>query len=330
MITGNDLSVVVSTRVRYARNIEDYPFDLSGSRVMRDELVLRIKEALGTAFQEEDMQTLSPNKRLCLCEQHRISPEFMKSAVGTLFSKEKEGIYLMALEEDHIRLQVIDKGYCPAALLQKADDVIANLENKLRFSFDDKLGYLTRCPTNLGHGLRFSVMVFLPGLTSHAEIAGLQQNLFDLGFNLRGMYGEGSKSGGCLYQISNRGSLGMTKEALLCEFDALISRVISAEMMARQRFDRDILLDSAGRAYGILAYACKMTYEEFLGHYANLRTGYAFDLDLPKYCNMELLDELLILLSPGMIHESFSCKNSEQRDLERAKLLKMKVRGDWN
>ena len=330
MNTANERGVVVSTRVRYARNIEDYPFDLSASQVMRDELILRIKGALGDTFQEDDMQTLSPNKRLCLCEQHRISPEFMKNAVGALFSKENEGIYLMALEEDHIRLQVIDNGYCPAALLQKADRLLADLETKLRFSFDEKLGYLTRCPTNLGHGLRFSVMVFLPGLTSSAEIAALQQNLFDLGFNLRGMYGEGSQSNAFLYQISNRSSLGMTKEALLSEFDALISRVISAEIAARQRFQRDILSDSAGRAYGILAYAGKMSYEEFLGHYANLRTGYALGLDLPKTCNIELLDELLILLSPGMISEAFACKNSSQRDWERAKLVKMKVRGDQN
>ncbi|MBE6638449.1 MAG: hypothetical protein E7616_03200 [Ruminococcaceae bacterium] len=325
-----DRSVILTTRVRYARNIEDYPFDLSSSQAMRSELLEKVRIALGNKFLANDMSSLDANARLALCEGHKISPIFMNQAIGTLFSDEERGIYIMVPEEDHIRLQVIGDGYCPETVMERANTVLADLSDKLRFSFNSRLGYLTRCPTNLGYGLRLSVMAFLPGLTTVGDIARLSDSLGGLGFNLRGMYGEGTSSEGFLYQISNRYSLGSTENEILLRFVETIGRVIEAELKARAHIDRDLILDTAGRAYGIMAYAGRISYDEFLKHYASLRLGYALQLSLPESCNIHTLDALLTYLAPGQITCRYHCKNAEDRDRARADRLRREMKGELN
>ena len=332
MIWYNDKSaadsVVISTRARYARNLEDYPFDLSDSSVVCAELTDRIYQAMPDGFLATSMENISQTERRALLEQHIISPDFIDSKHGILLSNEEKGIYLMTPEEDHIRLQVIAKGYCPDKVLEQANEVLLSLSAKLKFSFDTRLGYLTRCPTNLGKGLRLSVMVFLPALTLGGDIARLAESLSGLGFNLRGMYGEGSGSKGCLYQISNRSSMGISQDELISSFASVVERIKTAEEHARARFDQDECTDIAGRAYGILAFAGKLSYDEFLKHYASLRLGYALALDLPENCNIALLDSLTIELAPGMITKKYECQNSLQRDSARARELKYKLKGD--
>ena len=317
----NDCDVVLSTRVRYARNLEDYPFDLCDASKVSDEMIERVINACQCNMNELRMSHLTPNARLALCEQHYISPSFMDQTNGVLIYQEDKGIYLMTPEEDHIRLQVLGAGYCPEILLERADNVLKDLEDTLRFSYDKKLGYLTRCPTNLGLALRISVMVFLPGLVFENGIARLHESLSSVGYNLRGMYGEGSKSIGALFQISNRYSLGYTKRDIITGFSDMIEKVIAAEKLARSKLNLENLADRSGRAYGILSYAKKMSYDEFLSHYSNLRLGYAMKLQLPRECSLSKLDSLLIKCAPGMITGEYQCVGSNERDLCRAKYL---------
>ncbi len=328
----NDLtwdSVVISTRARIARNVEDYPFDLTASDAVRNELTERVKSALTDAYAVADMKNVSPADRRALLDGHFISPDFMQNANGLLLSNEEQGVYIMTPEEDHIRLQVLGKGYCSEKVLETANSVLDLLSDKLKFSFDAHLGYLTRCPTNLGHGLRLSVMAFLPGLSANSDIARLADSLSGLGFNLRGMYGEGTRSGGCLYQISNRSSLGVSISDILSSFSSVVRRITEAEERARAMLAREEIADQAGRAYGILAYAGKLSYDEFLNHYASLRLGYALSVqDLTDRCHPGVLDSLLVTLAPGMITNAYHTENSSERDRARAKELKKKLRGD--
>lgn len=321
-------TVVVSTRARYARNVEDYPFDVSDSSVMSNELTERVCNAMPIKCSVIKMADISSIDSQALLEQHMISPDFMKQKNGVLLFNEEKGIYLMTPEEDHLRLQVIAKGYCPESVLRSADEILGNLSDKLKFSFDVRLGFLTRCPTNLGHGLRLSVMLFLPALTANGEISRLGESLSALGFNLRGMYGEGSRAIGCLYQVSNRSSLGATKKEILDAFISVVDKIRNEEEKARMRIDMADCADCAGRAYGILKYAGKLTYDEFLCHYASLRLGYSLSLDLPADCNVSLLDSLVMELAPAMITKKYNCKNSTHRDVSRAKEIKIKLKGD--
>lgn len=324
---GNvERDVILSTRARFARNIPDYPFDLSGMPKVKQELVERVKNACDGALQPLETAKLTDVERLSLCEEHVISPAFMDRADGVLLSDHENGIYLMTPEEDHIRLQVIKGGFVPKDALTLADAVVSSLDEKLKFSFDEKLGYLTHCPTNLGTALRLSVMAFLPGIVMQKRVSALGESLLEMGFHLRGMYGEGTKSDGCLFQISNRYSLGMNKDEILQSFVSVLQRVMEAERKAREQIDREALADAAGRSYGTLRYCQRISYDEFLTHYTNLRLAACVLSQLPFIPDTLTLDGLLVGTAPGMLTKAYACRGSKERDPARAKQIQSVLR----
>lgn len=318
---NNERDVVLSTRARLARNIEDYPFDLTGQPKVCKELVDRIKDALTDELQTIDMQTLSWMQRLALCEEHAISPEFMEQDGGMLLFDREKGIFLMTPEEDHIRLQVMNGAFAPREVLERAWSFISCLNEKIKFSYDKQWGYLTHCPTNLGNALRLSVMAFLPGIVMKKRVTALSESLSKLGFHVRGMYGEGSKSNAYLFQISNRYSLGMTKDEILSSFVATIESVMELERKCRNGLDIEAFSDTAGRAYGMLRYCRKITYDEFLTHYANLRLAISTRMPLPFALDLITLDQLFVGCAPGVLTTRYSCIGSSDRDLARAKYI---------
>ena len=311
--------VILSTRARFARNIEDYPFDLSEMPKVKKELVQRVQTACSGVLQSVEMGKLSQSERLALCEEHIISPAFMDDGGGVLLCDREKGIFMMTPEEDHIRLQVMHGGFMPKEVLETASSFLASFDTQLKFSYDEKWGYLTHCPTNLGTALRWSVMAFLPGIVVEKRLPALTDSLAGLGFHVRGMYGEGSKSDACLFQISNRYSLGATKEEILSSFVSVLQRVMELERKCRSALNKDTLSDTAGRAYGVLRYCYKLSYDEFLTHYANLRLAVSVSVPLPFVLDLITLDRLLVECAPGSVTKQYNCVGSADRDRARAK-----------
>ncbi len=318
---NNERDVILSTRARLARNIEDYPFTLLAMPKVKDELVHRVQTAVEGVLLPIEMEKLSQVERLALCEEHVISPAFMDDGNGVLLFDREKGIFLMTPEEDHIRLQVVRGGFVPKEVLQTAFDFVFSLEDKLKFSYDEKWGYLTHCPTNVGTALRLSAMAFLPGIVREKRMSALSESLGKLGFHVRGMYGEGTKADACLFQISNRYSLGMTKEEVLSSFVSVLKRVIELERTCRSILDNERLRDSSGRAYGVLRYCHAISYDEFLAHYANLRLAVSNCDVLPFTLDLITLDGLFVGCAPGMLTKQQNCVGSKERDRARAKYI---------
>ena len=313
--------VVLSTRARFARNVKDYPFDLSCMPKVRDELVKRVQNAANGVLQSIEMERLTQVERLALCEEHVISPAFMDEGSGLLLCDREKGVFIMTPEEDHIRLQVIGGGFVPNEVLERGLEFVSKLQSGMQFSYDEEWGYLTHCPTNLGAALRLSAMVFLPGIVMENRISTLSNSLAGLGYNLRGMYGEGSESKGCLFQISNRYSLGAEPRTVASSFISVMERVIELERRSRSALVGDSLSDTAGRAYGTLRYCCKISYDEFLTHYANLRLAMCQYSDLPYKMELNVLDGLLVGCAPGMLTKVYDCHGSRERDKARAEYI---------
>ena len=245
---GAEGDVVISTRVRLARNLTGVPFPASMNPEQKQSVVEAVCAALQPVeetFQLADMGKLSPRDALSLVERHLISPEFARSGAGSaLLLTEDEGTALMVNEEDHLRLQVMRPGLDLDGAYEQADRLDTVLDETLHFAFDQRLGYLTQCPTNLGTGMRASLMLHLPALQERGAIQQLAVTVSKLGLTIRGMYGEGTKPQGAIYQLSNQVTLGIS--------------------------EREVW-----RSLGLLRTARLLTGDEFMALMSNLRVGVA-------------------------------------------------------
>ena len=211
--------IVVSTRVRLARNLENTPFPSFMDNNAKKQVSEQVKKAIldsDTPFSKSlkyiSMDDVPENEIYAMVERHIISPEFAKNSAGrSIIISEDESICVMICEEDHIRIQVILPGLSLEEAYDTANKIDDLLASKLKFAFDSNLGYLTECPTNIGTGLRASVMMHLPLMEGNGSIGEIAETIGKIGFTVRGMYGEGSKSKASLYQISNQITLGITE-----------------------------------------------------------------------------------------------------------------------
>ena len=241
-VKGNDADTVFSSRIRFARNISGYRFDKGLSQEDAKELIRRIGEALGDDFIKTDMDDLPILNAHALFEQHLISREFeAKKSPHALFRDDNKSVSVMALEEDHIRLQCILPGLSLRDAYRFANECDDRLDKALPLAYDETLGYLTHCPTNLGTGMRASVMLFLPALTEAGMIPSLSHQLSKIGLTMRGLYGEGSISQGCLYQVSNQVTLGLSEEEILCKL-IIIEGIISIQSGENPKFLKEKLM----------------------------------------------------------------------------------------
>ena len=203
------MSTVISTRVRLARNLKDYPFPLKLSEQGREKVIELVKKAITESnsaiandFSFIKISELDPRQSVSLVEKRLVSPEFISETKGrALLLSKDESVSIMLNEEDHIRLQVIKKGLSLEETYDEADRLDTLLDENLSFAFDEKLGYLTQCPTNLGTGMRASVMLHLPALEKSRAISRIAGNLSKLGLTIRGAHGEGTEPQGALYQL---------------------------------------------------------------------------------------------------------------------------------
>ena len=235
---GEQGDIVLSTRVRLARNLEEYPFpcrlDTAGkikvNEKVRDTLLSCVPE-LGLHY--VTMDSLSREQAISLAERHLISPEFASVREGrALMLTEDETVGIMLCEEDHIRVQVMKSGLALMDCYVLADKIDSALDKKLNFAFDERLGYLTQCPTNLGTAMRASVMLHLPALRRSGQLSVLSSTISKLGLSLRGAYGEGRESRGDIYQLSNQITLGITEQAAIENLQSITRQLVTQERAA--------------------------------------------------------------------------------------------------
>lgn len=321
----NSTDVAVSSRVRFARNIADYPFAAKCDKTSANEIIEKVRGALNGDYTETDFEENDALTSGALVENHSISREFAHSKLPhALFTSRDRRIKIMVCEEDHIRLQSIVRGFSLDEAYRdacKADDVISE---HLNIAFDEKLGYLTHCPTNLGTGMRASVMLFLPALTATRKIKPLVNEISKMGLTIRGIYGEGSEALGCLYQISNSETLGVSEESVISKLNDIIKQIIDIERKSRAELmqsDPDGVIDRVMRSLGTLKYAHKLDSAEFMRCYADVRMGVA--LDIIKDIDYETLDSAFTEVMPYTLMKHSGKKLGDaERDVSRAKRIK--------
>lgn len=326
-VKGSCADTVISSRIRLARNLRGFRFGARLTNEDAEAVICRIEEALqGADFTRVNVQSLSKNAVASLVEQHYISREFAaKQTPHALFRNDKKSVSLMACEEDHIRLQCILPGLALRDAYRFAVECDEQLDSALDIAFDEKLGYLTHCPTNLGTGLRASVMLFLPALTDGGYIASLSHQLSKIGLTIRGMYGEGSAPHGCLYQISNQVTLGLSEEDILHKLEETVQNIIDQEKRLREAPSGEAALlreDRICRAEGVLRYAKRISSEEFFSLYKDLKLGVA--LGIITDITDEVLNTLLFCVLPATLAEQAGVtpKTASERDALRASFIK--------
>jgi len=303
-VKGNDSDTVFSTRIRFARNLSGFRFDKGLTDEDARTIIERVGKALGNeSFTKTDLEGLTQTELESLVEQHLASRELaVKKGPRALFRNDNQSVSVMVCEEDHIRLQCILPGLALRDAYRFACACDDTLDAALDIAYDEKLGYLTHCPTNLGTGLRASVMLFLPAIAAEGGIPSLARQLAKIGLTMRGLYGEGSDSRGCLYQISNQVTLGLSEEEILKKLEDAVHTVIERERALRRAVTGEAAerrADRIHRAEGILRYATLISSEEFFRYFSDIKLGIA--LGIVTSISDEALNALLIRVLPATL-----------------------------
>ncbi|MCL5059018.1 MAG: protein arginine kinase [Actinobacteria bacterium] len=333
--SGPEADVVVSSRVRVARNLSISPFPHLLSESDARDIIHSVSLAIGNkeadrsrSLELVELGELAPVERQILVEKHLISPdlleEFQKKAVVI---SQDEVISIMINEEDHLRLQCL----LPGLQLKEAWDSINllddELEKTLEYAYDEELGYLTACPTNVGTGLRASVMLHLPGLVLVNRIKDVLGSVSKLGLTVRGLYGEGTEASGNLFQVSNQITMGQTEEDIINALISVTGQIVTSERAAREallRERREHIEDRVGRAYGLLSHARIMSSEEAVRLLSDLRLGVS--LKLIDIIPANLITELMVMIRPAFLVKKAGKEISPfTRDVVRANLIREKM-----
>lgn len=327
--SNND--VVLSTRIRFARNIADYPFPCRLETSGREKICNTVRDALsdvsGLKLTYIPMDTLTQKQAVSLAEKHLISPEFAAPQKGrALLLSEDESVSIMLCEEDHIRIQVIKGGLDLDGAFETANKIDDLLDSKLHFAFDDRIGYLTQCPTNIGTGMRASVMMHLPALSKCNQMSRLATTVSKLGLTIRGTFGEGTSAKGDIYQLSNQVSLGISEQSALDNLKSIAMQIATQEHSVGEEYTKNVnILDRINRAYGILSTARLLSTDEMLDLFSWVRLGSAYGV---IDADISALNEL----TETMQAATLVCANGEnlsddERDEIRARTVREKLFG---
>lgn len=330
---GTNADIVLSTRIRLARNLDGFHFPLNLSEQEAEQVEEIVTNALmningNYKFSRFSMKDMPQIQRQVLVEKHLISPMLAKkdTAASVLISDD-ESISIMLNEEDHLRIQYLAPGLQLLETYELANKLDCELEKHLPFAYNETFGFLTSCPTNVGTGLRASVMMHLPALTMSQQMKMLTQMLTRLGMVVRGIYGEGSENLGNIYQISNQVTLGKTEEEILYELQNVVVQIIENERAARQQLLQKAqvaLEDKFYRSLGTLKHARIMSSEEAATCLSNVRLG--VDLGIIKNVPLSVLNECMIIIQPGFVQQyAGTTLQATERDVFRAKLLREKL-----
>ena len=325
--------VVISTRIRLARNLKDFPFPCKLNSQGREKVIEKVRDAVkksnspvASDFSFIRMSELTSSQSVSLVEKRLVSPEFISDTDGrALLISKDECFSIMINEEDHIRLQVITKGLSLEQAYDTADKLDTLLDENLDFAFDEKLGYLTQCPTNLGTGMRASVMLHLPALEKSRAINRIAGNLSKLGLTIRGAHGEGTEPKGALYQLLNQVTLGISEKAAIENLKNITEQLIAQENQARERLCASIdIQDAISRSLGILRSALVISHDEALKLLSNVRLGIV-SKQITEV-STETIDKLMLAVEPATLTVALN-KNlsAHDRDIERAKLIRAEL-----
>lgn len=324
-------SAVVSSRIRLARNVKGLPFPRRMNDAQKIQFLEKAKEILDGAVINEvgtlkyyGLESISEEELLSMMERHIISPDFIKKqGPKGLVISEDETVSIMLLEEDHFRIQVLMGGYMLDSAYNIAVSVEKIISDNLELAFDKELGFLTECPTNLGTGLRASVMLHLPVLESLNGISPLADSVSKIGLTVRGMYGEGSASKGSLYQISNQVTLGISEKTAIENLKSITNQIVAKEQRAISELDKVSLEDTVFRALGTLKYARSISSEEMMKLISCVRLGVSAGiLDLE---NKALPITLLIETQPATLQKKYGKMTVKDRDVLRAKIIRESI-----
>jgi protein arginine kinase len=331
---GPHHDIVISSRVRLARNLSSHSFPGWAKKAERAQVLQEIKpliEALPEMAEScsEELQNLSALDKQVLVEKHLISREqAARSAGSAVVINRRQTLSIMINEEDHLRMQALRSGLQLGSVFKMIDTVDTELEAGIDFAFHPTLGYLTACPTNVGTGMRASAMVHLPALVLSEQINQIIQAVNKIGLAVRGLYGEGTEAMGNLFQVSNQTTLGEKEEEIIGRLNTVIEKIIEHERNAREillQKKLGTLLDQIGRAYGILTHAYSMSSKEALNLLSFVKLG--IDLGFfPGDCR-EPVDELFMETQPAHLQKGSQQKlAAEERDSLRAEIVRAKLK----
>ena len=326
--SGKESDVVVSSRIRLARNIIEYPFETRCSKKENEEIVNKIKEVLpsiGYGLKILKLKDMDDITKMSLVEKRLVSPDFVmnKNDIGAIAINEEENICIMINEEDHLRLQVFAPGFEIEELLKLMVEIDTKFGKALNYAYNDKYGYLTACPTNVGTGMRVSVMVHLPALTKTGNIQKVLHIINNFGMNIRGIYGEGSKAAGDMYQISNKQTLGVSEEEIINNMKIIVEKIIEQERLARKYLAKHSieLEDKVYRSFGIISNCKKISSEEAREILSDVKLG--TDLGIIKEPDDLKVKKLYLYTKPANLQKYLGEVNDNyERDIKRAEVIK--------
>jgi protein arginine kinase len=330
LASGGENEIVLSSRVRLARNIENHRFT---HRAKGEELKAILDEALASATETGTfhdsayfaMGDVASINRQFFVERHLVSTEFLASSSNRgLIVNGSEDVCLMINEEDHLRLQAFSSGFNLNEALTKVDRLDNEMSPTIDVAFSDRLGFLTACPTNLGTGLRASVMMHLPGLVHSKEINKLLENLRKLHHSIRGLYGEGTEVMGNFFQISNSATLGNQEDVILNNLKDVVIKLVGFEKRAREMLfqkAQSLLEDKVWRAYGLLRHARSVNTKEAFSLISAVRLGVG--MEIIQDLTMQKLNEMLIYVQPAHLQiMAGKMMNQNERDTARAEYIR--------
>lgn len=318
--------IAVSTRIRLARNLSGLPFPARMTPEQRKELNLKVKNAVlqsNTPFAKSlkyiDMADVPQTEIAAMVERHIISPEFAEeNADRAIIISADESISIMIGEEDHVRIQVILGGLQLEKAYDTAEQLDSLLYNELHFAFDRSLGFLTECPTNLGTGLRASVMLHLPVTESNGEISSIAETVGKIGFTVRGMYGEGSKASASMYQVSNQITLGISEKNAIDNLKIITAQLIDKERKARNSLNKIKLEDMCFRALGTLQNCRVLSSKEMMDLLSRIKLGISMGIIKTDVLPIKLFIEG----QPNMLMKKYGQLEPEERDIYRAAFMR--------
>lgn len=331
---GEEATVVMSSRVRLARNIAGCKYPPSADSETANRIVGYVDSTVTRSDLLNDgryvkSREIRPLDRDFLVERHLISPGFLTGELPkALFISSEERVSIMVNEEDHLRIQALSSGLDPRGAWELAHQYDQEISRHLEYDYDPDFGFLTACPTNAGTGMRASVLIHLPGLVLTRDIDRVIRHITSSGLIVRGFYGEGSDVLGNLFQVSNQNTLGITEDDILNQIIRVTREIIEKEAVARQRLvdeASDMIEDKIWRAYGILKHARVLTSEEVMNLLSAVRLGQA--MGIIDFLSVAQINDMLLLSQPAHLQRYFGSEmDDNKRDFVRAQMVREKLR----
>lgn len=325
---GKESDVVISTRVRLARNITGFNFENKCSKEERKEILNKMEEiapSLGYGLQLLRLKDMDEVTKISLVEKHIISPDFANSNSENtaILINNEENICIMINEEDHLRMQVFAEGMAIEQLINLAIEIDQKLEKLLPYAYSEKYGYLTACPTNVGTGVRISVMVHLPGLSKTGNLNKVLRIVNNFGMSVRGVYGEGSQSMGDIYQISNNQTLGIAEQEIVKNMKTITEKVVEQERVARKYLGKNQIRfeDQVYRAFGILQNARILSSNECIELLSDVKLG--TDMGVIQELDDTKVKKLFLYTKPANLQKYIGkVMNENERDSKRTEVIR--------